>query len=178
MANLCITDCRIIGDPKELSELIHHIDELVDNNKYWIGDLIDKLGGDHEKIWCRAEIAMAELFENTIQLYIESAWVPPTEFFDFLLTIYPNLDLYYQAEEPGCGIFETNDSEFEYFDKYLCRFPEEEKYYDKDSLEKLLEDLGKFLNQNIKTKEEALELIELYNEKSEDYLDLIEFEVV
>lgn len=57
---------------------------------------------------------------EVIRLYTETAWSPCNEVFDLVREKYPSLYYYFQAEEPGMGIYETNDISGVYFpDRYF-----------------------------------------------------------
>lgn len=86
----------------------------------WLGCLVDALGKDWEKVSCRGDWANLEIENETLRFTTETAWAPCNETLDLVCEKFPSLCYYYQTEEPGMGIYETNDSEGKYFtDKYM-----------------------------------------------------------
>ena len=59
---------------------------------------------------------------------IESAWSEPSEVRMFIKKKLPGLKIYYQAEESGMCIFETNDKDGTYFpEKWILDWCDEKK---------------------------------------------------
>lgn len=81
----------------------------------WLGNLVIKLGGDWNKIYCRGEWNYMEYRDGILIIDIESAWSEPNEVRDFIEEKLPGIKIYFQSEEPGCVIYETNDPTGEYF---------------------------------------------------------------
>lgn len=52
-----------------------------------------------------------------LKLDTDTAWCIMNEIWDFILEYFPDINYYYQATEYGCGIYETNDIEHEYFEE-------------------------------------------------------------
>ena len=120
---------------------------------------------------------------EVIRLYTETAWSPCNEVFDLVREKYPSLYYYFQAEEPGMGIYETNDSSGVYFpDRYFfdaCT-PEEEyirEYFEnqEDAFKWIEKETGKPIRSSMDV--EALDAD--WSEKCEDaFCYLHEFEVI
>lgn len=138
MPNWCSSAYVIEGDAKEIKSLYELMKRLEDMEKpsvengfgtTWLGCLVDALGKDWNDVSCRGEWSCLEMDGEVIRLYTETAWSPCNEVFDLVREKYPSLYYYFQAEEPGIGIYETNDSSGVYFpDRYFfdaCT-PEEE----------------------------------------------------
>lgn len=129
MPNRCSTAYVIEGDAqdiKKLYELMKNLQEQkepsVENGfgTSWLGYLVDALGKDWEKVSCRGDWAKLEMENETLRFTTETAWAPCNETLDLVCEKFPSLCYYYQTEEPGMGIYETNDSEGKYFtDKYI-----------------------------------------------------------
>lgn len=141
MPNWCSTAYSFLGDKKEIKALYHIMknlesmkEPLVKNGfgSNWLGCLVTALKGDWEKIRCRGCWENLELIgDEQLNFSTESAWCPCDETMDLICEKFPSLSYYYIAEEPGCGIYETNDSTGEFFpDRFtidICS-PDEDYY--------------------------------------------------
>lgn len=155
MPNWCNTTFVIEGDKKEVESLFLIMDELehmdrplVANGfgKQWLGCLVEKLGGDWEKIYCRGDWQYKELREDgNLHIDTESAWSPPLEVFWLVKSKFPNLRIYWQSEEPGMEEYWTNDAEGKYF---------HERYY----LEACDPD-GEFVHEYFKNEQDCVNFI-------------------
>ena len=138
MPNWCSSAYAIEGDANEIKSLYELMKGLENMEKpsvengfgtTWLGCLVDALGKDWNDVSCRGEWSCLEMDGEVIRLYTETAWSPCNEVFDLVREKYPSLYYYFQAEEPGMGIYETNDISGVYFpDRYFfdaCT-PEEE----------------------------------------------------
>lgn len=159
MPNWCSTAYAIDGDAKEVKQLYELMKELEEREKpsvengfgtTWLGCLVDALGEDWQKVCCRGSWSGLEMDGDVLRFFTETAWSPCNETFDLVREAFPSLYYYFQAEEPGMGIYETNDEYGAYFsDKYfldVCT-PEEEyfsEYFEKqeDALVWLEEEFG------------------------------------
>ena len=135
----------------------------------WLGNLVIKLGGDWNKIYCRGSWDNL-LYENgVISFSIESAWNEPNEVRHFIEEKFPNIKLYYQSEESGMGIYITNDDTGQYFPErfYLWVENEETEYY--DNLENLILDIEKITgSKNLKTLDSCRKALNSYSRKNSD----------
>ena len=135
MPNWCSTAYVIEGNAKEVKSLYELMKGLQERKEpsvengfgtSWLGCLVDGLGGDWNKTYCRGDWSNLEMNGDNLQFTTETAWSPCNEVFDLVCEKFPSLHYYYQAEEPGCVFYQTNDSEGTYFpDRYLvdlCRF--------------------------------------------------------
>ena len=83
MPNWCSTSYKCVGDLKEVKSL-HKILKYIDKRKttilkngfgkWWLGNLVHKLGGDWEKYRCRGEITDYFLDGNVLTINQETAW--------------------------------------------------------------------------------------------------------
>ena len=157
MPNWCSSSYVIEGDEKEVKELYRIMDGLekrktpsVENGfgTTWLGSLVDALGADRNKVYCRGDWNSLEMGQDTLRFSTETAWGPCNEVFDLVRQKFPSLSYYYLSEEPGMGVFQTNDADGRHFtDKYradICT-PEEqyqcEYFEDKPSMFKWLEEI-------------------------------------
>lgn len=192
MPNWCSTAYVIDGDAKEvkqLYELMKGLEERktpsVENGfgTTWLGCLVDALGKDWNDVRCRGSWNGLEMDGDVLKFSTETAWAPCSETFDLVREAFPNLRYYFQAEEPGMEVYETNDEFGTYFsDRFFldaCS-PEEEylsEYFEtqEDAFAWLEEKCG----ESIKSAEDVKALNERWQSKSEDaFCYLHEFQIV
>lgn len=128
MPNWCSNDicvvCKDKNDTTQIEELYNLIRELSDNptriengfGNLWFGNIVDKLGGDWEKVYCRGYIDDFQLCENQLWIFATTAWGPMQGFHHFVEEKYPNLKFLYRATEPGCDLHQCNDIDGEVFE--------------------------------------------------------------
>ena len=124
MPNWCSTTYKCVGDLKEVKSL-HKILKYIDKRKttilkngfgkWWLGNLVHKLGGDWEKYRCRGEITDYFLDENVLTINQETAWCEQEGVRRIIEEKFPSIKVYFMEEEPGCGVFDTNDASGSYF---------------------------------------------------------------
>lgn len=96
--------------------------------KLWLGCIVSYLGGNWEKIYCRGQILDYRRIRGLIILEVESAWGELSETRAFLASKFPDLQFYYQSEEPGMMVFTTNDKEGKYCqERYILDFSDESR---------------------------------------------------
>ena len=190
MANWASTSYRIEGSKSDLEKVFNVIDGFMTGKRKpveenasmdWEGNIVKALGATEEQMsknYLRGFIQEYEMDGNTVRIEAEEAW-GLTEFRDVLLTLLPELTIFYIVEEPGMGIYATNDSEGKYFHGrfYVDAFVN-----------------GDFRSEYLETKEEAMayvanllgrenvcqEYIEIWNEDhqdDEDFIYIHEFEI-
>ena len=124
MPNWAYTNYVVKGDTSEVAALhktIHDLEAREESylpngfGKLWLGNLVSILGGDWEKVYCRGQILDYSLEDDILSMNVESAWGEMDETRHFLQTVFPSLEIYFQTEEPGMCIFETNDASGTYF---------------------------------------------------------------
>ena len=135
MPNWAYTNYVVKGSTEEvaaLHKIIHDLEareeSLLPNGfgKLWLGNLVSILGGDWEKIYCRGQILDYTFKDELLRLNVESAWGEMDETRHFLQTVFPSLKIYYQTEEPGMCIYQTNDPDGTYFpEKWILDFCDE-----------------------------------------------------
>jgi len=83
MPNWCNCTYKCVGELKEVKSLhknLKYIDKrktsILKNGfgKWWLGNLVTKLGGDWEKYRCRGEITGYELNDNVLTIHQSTAW--------------------------------------------------------------------------------------------------------
>lgn len=124
MPNWCST--RIIikcNDEEKMKNFEEKLRELISHNYMengfgltWLGNLVGNSGigtVDENKetdLRCRGSITYMEKFGEELFIDTETAWAPMLKVFVKLLEKYlPEAELIYEAEEPGCGVYYTND---------------------------------------------------------------------
>lgn len=158
MPNWCSTAYAIEGDAKEVKSLYDLMNELQkqkepsihnDYGSAWLGSLVDALGEDWKKVYCRGSWYDMEFDGRVLTFNTETAWSPCNEMFDTVCKKYPTLSYYYRSEEPGMALYSTNDKEGRYFqDRFIVELctPEEEYYTeyfpDLQSMYEWLEDIS------------------------------------
>lgn len=131
MSNLNTTDYTLYGNKENVTRLYNDLKNTVDidrskeskpftflGNSYWLGYIKKTLLPDvQEDLPARGEITWMEEYIDyhdnnmaSFKLTTETAWVACSELMDKIAEKY-DLQLFYYSEEPGCGIFETNDTE-------------------------------------------------------------------
>lgn len=151
MPNWCSTDYTLYGNKENVMRLYYDLKNTVDidrtkenkpftflGNSYWLGYIQKSLLSDVEELPARGEISYIDediaLYDSdmaTLKLSTETAWVACSELMDKLAEKY-DLMLFYYSEEPGCGIFETNDAEGQFYSfRYMVDSEKEGiEYYD------------------------------------------------
>ena len=190
MANQSDVVYKCIGDPKEVRSLYKIINA---NNKrktsrvkngfgtLWIGNIIDALGEDWEKLRCRGEIIGYHIENNLLTIYQSTAWCEQEGFRECIEKKFPSIKVYYREEEPGCNVYYTNDAERNYFpERYLLNNNDEPLYF--NTIEEAAEYVSGIVNQKVEANMEAIEkALDNFEEENEDddvFYSFHEFQVV
>ena len=113
MPNWCDCTYKCVGDLKDVRSLykaLKYIDKrktsIIKNGfgKWWLGNLVVKLGGNWEKYRCRGEITYYELNGNILTICQNTAWCEQEGVRKIIEEKFPSIKVYYREEEPGCGI--------------------------------------------------------------------------
>lgn len=105
---------------------------IMDNGfgKWWLGNLVIKLGGDWKKYRCRGEIIGYDMEDNVLTIYQSTAWCEQEGVRQIIEETFPSIKVYYREEEPGCGVYNTNDSSGEYFpERYYLDSYDDNEYF-------------------------------------------------
>ena len=109
-----------------------------------MGCLVNLLGGDWDKVYCRGEIIDYNLTDDHVSISCETAWGEMEEFRHFLVQQYPESRIFYQVEESGCEVYATNDADGVYFpDRYLLDYFDGMEYF------RTLEDAAEYIGATI-----------------------------
>ena len=124
MPNWAYTLYKVRGSESEVAALHKTIQNLADMDesllpngfgKLWLGNLVHALGGDWEKTYCRGHILDYSLENGILKINTETAWGEMSDVRHFIEQKYPSLQIFFQTEEPGMCIFQTNDATGEIF---------------------------------------------------------------
>lgn len=193
MPNWCTTYYYVTGSKKEVMDLNKRMERLekrktplVKNGfgNMWLGNLVKDLDGDWEKIYCRGEWMYREYDknENVLTFTTETAWCEMDEWRRFIESKYKTIKILYATEEPGMGIYQTNDLEGEFFSsRYILDYDEDIEYFDTiDEAISFVEDLtGKKVEE--KTVSGIDNVLNSYVEENDEediYFSFHEFEEV
>ena len=120
MPNWSSTCYVMEAKPEQAKELYDKIDSLtkmekplVENGfgKLWMGCLVNLLGGDWNKVYCRGEIISYTLEEGHVSLSCETAWGEMPEFRHFIEQHYPGSKVYY-CSDTDCSFCLWKDNRF------------------------------------------------------------------
>ena len=190
MPNWCDCTYKCVGDLKEVKSLykvLKYIDRrktsILKNGfgKWWLGNLVHKIGGDWEKYRCRGEITDYFLDGNVLTINQSTAWCEQEGVRQIIEETFPSIKVYYQEQECGCGVFYTNDSTGDYFpEKYFLDTGEDWEYF--ETIEQVAEFVYEIVGKSINpTEKEVDQALEDYMEEHEDedlYFSFHKFEVV
>ena len=190
MANQSDVVYKCIGDSKEVRSL-YKIINANDKRKtsrvkngfgtLWIGNIIDALGEDWEKLRCRGEIIGYHIENNLLTIYQSTAWCEQEGFRECIEKKFPSIKVYYREEEPGCDVYYTNDADRNYFpERYLLNNNDEPLYF--NTIEEAAEYVSGIVNQKVEANMTAIEkALDEYEEENKDedvYFSFHEFQVV
>lgn len=191
MPNWCYTSYTFVGEEKELKEL-HNImigleernEPLVENGfgKSWLGCLVEALGKNWRDVWCRGDWNNLELSADTLKFTTETAWSAADEVMTLICEKYPSLGYYYYTEEPGMGIYQTNDDYGEYYpDRYYVDLCTEDGCYQQEyftDLEDAISWIGKITEQEFKSEDDVTAYFDKIIEDNDDaYCFIHEIEI-
>lgn len=178
-------------DQEQAKELYDKIDSLtkmkkplVPNGfgKLWMGCLVNLLGGDWNKVYCRGEIIGYNLNGDLVNIECETAWDEMPEFRHFLEQQYLGSKIFYCVEECGNEVYATNDSDGEYFkDRQSLDSYDGLEYFETiDEAAKYIgETIGKELPSDFAKIENAIDdYMEEHDNSDESWMSFHRFEVL
>lgn len=176
MPNWCLTEYKCVGNPKEVREL-HKVLKYIDRRKttiikngfgkWWLGNLVTKLGGKWEDYRCRGEIIDYSLDGNILIISQSTAWCEQEGARRIIQEKFPSIKVYYREEEPGCGVYYTNDTTGDYFpETYFLDSYDEQQYF--ETIEEAAECVSEIVGHTVETTIDAIqEALEKYVEQKE-----------
>lgn len=142
MPNWCSTDYYVLGSRKEIMDLSKRMERMENRKKSlinngfgntWLGNLVNNLGGDWENVYCRGVWMCREWNKekNTLTFTTETAWQEMKEWRKFIESCYKTIKILYVTEEPGMGIYKTNDLDEIFFKaKFVLDYGEDVEYFE------------------------------------------------
>ena len=190
MANNCDTTYKCVGNPKEIQAQYNVIKRNVNRKKprvkngfgtLWLGCIIDALGGNWNEYHCRGEILDFNMDSDATMITInqDTAWCEQEGFRQFIEERFPTIKVYYQEQEPGCGVFNTNS--FDYFpEKYFIDSYEDLFYWEK--IEDAAKHVSGIVGHEVEASVQAIDnALDSYIEEHEDedlFYSFHEFQLV
>ena len=121
--------------------------------------------------------------KNTLTFTTETAWREMDEWRKFIESYYKTIKILFVTEEPGCGIYQTNDLDGVFFkDKYILDYSEDVEYFENiDQAVEFIENLIgiKIEDKSVNGIQKALDSYVEENEDEEDlFFSFNEFEEV
>lgn len=192
MSNPAFMSVCIIGDSRQMRSLYGKMlrlqnreKPLVENGffypKRWLGNLVTRLGGDWQKVFCRGTWDNLKMNGKTLSFFTETAWQAPFDLLLLIQKVYPGLEIFFAAEGDGWDTYLTNDADGRFFKcRYELDMPPENDYH--NTIEEVAERIGAYIGLHIEpTKEAVYDAIDSWEKTNEDldaYINLKEFEVV
>ena len=197
MPNWSTTDYALVGKKESVLKLFNDLKQVVEvvrtkeskpftflGNSYWLGYIQENLLPEvKEKLPARGELSFIDedihSYDSdmaSIKLTTETAWSACSELMDKIAEKY-DLQLFYYSEESGCGIFETNDVEGQFFPSRYMVDSEQEgiEYY--ETLEQVADAIEKLTGIRLTDISEAEEMLDSFNTDN-TYLIINEITVV
>lgn len=191
MPNWCYTSYIIEGKKEEIKSLYKIMKELQemkdpglcknDFGSSWMGNLVAKLGGDWEKVYCRGDWEDMDLqSDGSLRFSVESAWNELSEVRGLIQEKFPGLEIYYFSEEDDMGIFETNDREGRHYDFKYKLWVETEGGTDYiNSLDRLIQEIKRITGfVDLKTFEDCQKALDLSFEDTEISYSLDQINII
>lgn len=191
MPNWCSTAYAIEGDANELQSLYELMKKLQERKEpsvpngfgtAWLGCLVDALGEDWEKVFCRGSWYDLEFNGQVLTFSTETAWSPCNETLDAVCKKYPSLNYLYRSEEPGMALYYTNDEEGRYFSDRFCVevCTSEEEYYTEyfTDLQSVYEWLEKICDMQIQSQQDVDAIVKRWQKEHADaYCYIHEYQI-
>ena len=122
MPNWCSTNIKFTGEQEKLRVLHDFINDDEANKKVgiatafrerWLGNYLERAGFSWKDYRCRGTVEyISDVRQNEFTVETETAWAPMLAMWQAIVEkIAPELEITYFAQEPGCGVYMTNDPE-------------------------------------------------------------------
>lgn len=129
MPNWCDVEYKCVGDSKEV-RLLHKALKYIDKRKtsiikngfgkWWLGNLVDRLGGDWTTFDCRGKITDYGLDGNVLTINHYTAWCEQSRLRETIKQAFPSVKVYFRECEPEMNVYFTNDTTGMYFPEPYC----------------------------------------------------------
>ena len=174
MANIASIDYRIDGEPKQLAELYEVIEtaKMLDSKAFDGYTVLQLLGVEGiDDMDLRFDINDFDFEDDHINLTCEGKWSEKENFRHELEMVFPEINIFFYCEEPGCEIYMSNDVTHRYFyDNYIVDICDcGEEYFEH------LEDAVRYVERNLEITIESTSSsgvkreLEEYSETHEKY---------
>lgn len=135
MPNWCTTSYAVTGPTSQVNALWRRMRKLQEMKEplvpngfgpSWLGCLVKSLGKNPNRFDCRGDWSSLKLEKKQKKGFLncegplltfdtETAWYRCSEVEQLIQNRYPDLNIFFISEELGCGYFETNDEDGEFF---------------------------------------------------------------
>lgn len=133
MANSCMVSYRCVGNEKDIASLHDALKRVEEKDRYMaLYDLVKEIGGDADAMPCRGEIILFSLEDDgSLAIEQDTAWCEQEDVRHLIEEVYESVRVYYKAEEPGFGVYLTNDDEGRFFSEryFLDSNQEDDDYF-------------------------------------------------
>lgn len=184
MPNWAICEYRLVSETSEVKDLYERMKKLQEMKEplkpngfgtTWLGNLVEDLGVDFNKVQCRGSWDNLDLDGNVLSFYTETAWYRCTEVEDLIKEKYPSIYISFKCEEPGMAIYEKNDETF-FPEDYILDIEDGETLY--LSEEETLEELSDYFGIDFKDMDEAMILVRENNDMDDGRVWVNKYELV
>lgn len=111
MANICTNQYKFVFEDEEKAKKFFNFINGEATSVYNLG-IAAKIK-NAEKRDVREWVNNSEVLKNSVRVDTESKWTPcPKTWRDIAQTFDKSVGVFYEAEEPGCEIYDSNDPEF------------------------------------------------------------------
>lgn len=130
MPNWNKTKYVFIGSTEEIGKLNEIIETTLSNKTLksgdfgndWLGFIVQAINENPNDVFCRGYIENPKLVnETTLKFTTWTAWTSCFELFELICKHFPTLEYYFISNEPGNGVYQTNDKNRQYF-KYSGKY--------------------------------------------------------
>lgn len=117
MANICSNDYHFIfSDAEKAKKFLDFVESFDhDGSVYEMGIKANIEGAENRDVreWVQSAYVISPTAPNEIGVMTDSKWTPyPNAWEDIAKTFDENVIVYYEAEEPGCEIYASNDPDY------------------------------------------------------------------
>lgn len=176
MPNWNVSIYKITGEKKDLKDLVKRLKRLekrktprVKNGfgKLWLGCILDEFKKDWHEIPCRGSIIDYDYcdFTNVLSMELETAWAECSDFRHTLESIYPGMKIYHYSEEPGMGIYESNDIDHLFFEDSYSVETNDDGWASFPTKQEALDYISEILEEEV-TEKNLEESLRFYNDEN------------
>lgn len=184
MPNWAVCEYRLVSETSEVKDLYERMKRLQEMKEplkpngfgtTWLGNLVEDLGGDFNKVQCRGSWDNLSLDNDILNFTTETAWYRCTEVEDLIKEKYPSIDIFFRCEEPGMVIYEKNSDTY-FPEEFIVDYEDGDVYYLTE--DRALLNLSDFFGIDFKGMDEAMILVDENNEKDDGRVWVNKYELV